>query len=216
MFEEGTLDEELSEAARIDLANIEQITSFSLKYKVIKMKYGNYVANDFRMRTMLSLMLRGAKNTKIALLFNITPRAVYNLKKKVQAQIAQQVSRVDYNFQLGQSLILKDQLRAAALRAHDEVGKMTDMDEVERMLLQSRLRMEAQYHDNSKWKLIKLAIGDAKKYEPAPETDGKIKPEDMKELLDAMVLDDEENLRNIIDKINKYRVAEAEDDFILE
>ena len=53
MFKEGTLDEELSEADRIDLANIEQITSFSLKYKAIKMKYGNDVAKSFRMPTML-------------------------------------------------------------------------------------------------------------------------------------------------------------------
>lgn len=214
MFEEGTLDEELSEAARIDLANIEQITSFSLKYKVIKMKYGNDIANDFRMRTMLSLMLRGAKNIKIALLFNITPRAVYNLKKKVQARIAEQVSRVDYNFQLGQSLILKDQLRAAALRAHDEVGRMTDMDVVERMLLQSRLRMEAQYHDNSKWKLIKLAIGDAKKYEPDYEDSKSSDNANIKAILDAIVAGDDDKIRELTS--NREDIDKISDDFIIE
>ena len=121
---------------------------------------------------------------------------------------------MDYNFQLGQSLILKDQLHAAALRVHDEVGRMTDMDEVERMLLQSRLRMEAQYHDNAKWKLIKLAIGDAKKYEPELENDRQIKPHDMRELLEAIAFGDDDKIRELTaEREDADRVS---DDFIIE
>lgn len=161
---EDDLEGELSDIERMDLTNLEAIQGIAGKYKFIKMKYGNRVAEEFRMRILNSFVLKRFPNNVIASAFNISLVHVWRLRKQLASHICKQVSRVSFNQQLGESLIFKDQMRALALKEHDQVAK-ADALELQRMKMRQSLRQEAQYHDAAKWNLMKLAIGDAKKYE---------------------------------------------------
>ena len=167
------------------------------------------------MRILHSFVLKRFPNNVIASAFNISLVHVWRLRKQLASHICKQVSRVSFNHQLGESLILKDQMRATVLRELDAVAKMDGISEVEKVRIRMKLRMEVQAHDNAKWALMKLAIGDAKKYEPDYEG---YKPLDdaneMKAILEAIVSGDDDLIKELT--TGKGKVNEVADDFVIE
>ena len=79
---ECDLEEELSEIERMDLTELENIGDIARKYRFIKFKYRDRIANEFRMRIVNSLALR----------------------KKLKTHICKQISRVSLNEYLGERL----------------------------------------------------------------------------------------------------------------
>ena len=211
---EDDLEAELSDIERMDLTNLDAIHGISGKYRFIKMKYGNRVAEEFRMRVLYSFVLKRFPNNVIASAFNISLVQVWRLKKQLATHICKQVSRISFNEHLGESLIFKDQMRALALKEHDQVAKADEL-ELQRMKMRQALRQEAQYHDAAKWNLMKLAIGDAKKYEPDYEGYKALDDaNEMKAILDAIVSGDEDLIKELT--TGKGATGEVSDDFVIE
>ena len=214
-IEEATLDEELSDVERMDLTDLEKVSSIAGKYAHLKLKYGEGIANEFRLRVLNSFVVKRVPNTVIAMAFNISLMTVSNLRKKLISHISKQVSRVSYNYQLGESLILKDQMRADALKGLDRVSKMEGLPEWDKERLRSHLRMEVQAHDNHKWHLMSSQIGDAKRYEPDYEG---YKPLDdaneMKAILDAIVSGDDNLIKELTTGTGE--ASKVSDDFVIE
>lgn len=94
------------------------------------------------MRVLYSFVLKRFPNNVIALAFDVSPVHVWRLRKKLSAHVCKQVSRVSFNQQLGESLIFKDQMRALALKEHDQVAKADEL-ELQRMKMRQALRQEA-------------------------------------------------------------------------
>ena len=214
--QEDDIEAELSEIEKLELQELDKIREISGKYTYMKFKYGIRMADEFRMRVLHSFVLKKFPNNVIASAFNISLVHVWRLRKQLSSHICKQVSRVSFNQQLGESLILKDQLRAEALKAIDRVAKMEGLPEWDKERLRSHLRMEAEAHDNAKWALMKLAIGDAKKYEPDYKG---YKPLDdaneIKAILEAIVTGDDATVEAIT-KGRKDANNEVLDDFIIE
>lgn len=105
-------------------------------------------------------------------------------------------------------------MRTLALKEHDQVAKADEL-ELQRMKMRQALRQEAQYHDAAKWNLMRLAIGDAKKYEPDYEGYKALDDaNEMKAILEAIVSGDDDLIKELT--TGKGATGEVSDDFVIE
>lgn len=169
MYNEKLLNDEIevSEKELNNLATLESITDLYERYEFLKRELGNVYAEEFRLKMIFKMHIRGITCEKMALIFRISVRTVYRLIDKLKKRLSETSAQIDINYEIAEAVSFYKDIAAEALRNSDAILNDTSISKGKRHSLKLKyLKIAMNARTAMSRVFIDFGVLDKKQYQP--------------------------------------------------